>query len=172
MSTKGAERRSSCGYVGLVTDIPRRSVTLSGGRRVPYPEPTSAAATAVGKGNRRTETRPEVAIRSALHRRGFRFRKDHLIRIDGLRVRPDVVFTRRKVAVFVDGCFWHACPDHFRPPRSNRGYWGPKIAANQDRDNRVTSGLSDAGWAVVRIWEHEDLDVALSRVIGALAAFA
>ena len=79
---------------------------------MPYPEPKDAAATEVGKGNRRTDTKPEVRLRSALHRRGLRFRKDLPIRAGAVRVRPDIVFTRGAVAVFVDGCFWHGCPEH------------------------------------------------------------
>jgi DNA mismatch endonuclease (patch repair protein) len=80
-------------------------VNLGRGLVVPYPEPASAAATNIGKANRRTNTKPEVLVRSALHRRGLRFRKDHLLRVADVRVRPDVVFTRWKLAVFIDGCF-------------------------------------------------------------------
>lgn len=82
-----------------------RTVNLGRGLVVPYPEPASAAATNIGKANRRTNTKPEVLVRSALHRRGLRFRKDHLLRVADVRVRPDVVFTRWKLAVFIDGCF-------------------------------------------------------------------
>jgi DNA mismatch endonuclease Vsr len=107
-----------------------RTVNLGGGLIVPYPEPTSPAATKIGKANLRTGTKPEVELRSALHRAGLRFRKDLLIQVAGIRVRPDVVFTRRKVAVFVDGCFWHGCPDHQHLPKSNQDYWIPKLRAN------------------------------------------
>lgn len=133
----------------------QRTVALGGGLRVPYPEPRDAAATKVGKGNRRTDTKPEVALRSELHRRGLRFRKDHPIRVEGRRpIRPDVVFTRARVAVFVDGCFWHRCPKHGNDPRSNSSYWGPKLARNVERDREVNTRLAAAGWRVVRIWEH------------------
>jgi DNA mismatch endonuclease (patch repair protein) len=141
-----------------------RTINLGGGRIVPYPEPTSEAATRIGKANRRTGTRPEVRIRSALHRRGHRFRKDHLLRAGGVRVRPDVVFTRRKVAVFVDGCFWHGCSEHQQIPKTNRDYWAPKLAANVERDRRVDVALTDEGWVVVRIWEHVELDTAVDLV--------
>ena len=124
----------------------QRYVVLGPGQRVPYPEPTSAAATKIGKANKRTGTKCEVALRSALHRMGLRFRKDLLLRVGGLRVHPDVVFTRARVAVFVDGCFWHGCPTHATKPKSNQGYWGPKLAANEARDRRVNAALGAAGW--------------------------
>lgn len=131
---------------------------------MPYPDPADAAASKVGKGNRRKETKPEVRLRSALHRRGFRFRKDHLLRCGEVRVRPDIVFTRRRVAVFVDGCFWHGCPDHQRVPSRNRAYWVPKLQGNMDRDRRVDAALIAAGWAVVRVWEHIDAERAAAEV--------
>src|SRR4051794_33374052 len=93
-------------------DAAPRTVNLGGGRVVPYPEPLDNAASKIGRANRRVDTRPEVLIRSALHRRGLRYRKDLLLRVGDIRVRPDLVFTRWKVAAFVDGCFWHRCPEH------------------------------------------------------------
>ncbi len=137
---------------------------------MPYPEPRDVAATKIGKANRRTGTKPEVRLRSALHRRGHRYRKDHLLRAGTARVRPDVVFTRWKVAVFVDGCFWHGCPDHQHVPKSNREYWVPKLAANVERDRRVDAALADAGWIVVRVWEHHDVDGAVAVVEDALSS--
>lgn len=124
---------------------------------MPYPEPRDAAATKVGKGNRRTDTKPEIALRSELHRRGLRFRKDHPIRVQGRRpIRPDVVFTRARVAVFVDGSFWHGCPEHQVVPKSNPDYWIPKLRRNVERDREVDAVLEDDGWTVLRAWEHED----------------
>lgn len=116
-------------------------MNLGRGQVVPYPEPTSAAATKIGKANKRTDTKAEVRLRSALHATGLRFRKDMLIRAGDVRTRPDIVFTRAKVAVFVDGCFWHCCPEHFHMPKTNLAYWGPKLAANVARDARVTKAL-------------------------------
>jgi DNA mismatch endonuclease (patch repair protein) len=114
---------------------------------------------------RRANTKPEATLRSALHRRGMRFRKDLLLRLDGgVRVRPDIVFTARKVAVFVDGCFWHVCPVHGRYPATNDWYWAPKLRRNMERDRTVNSALRDAGWCVIRIWEHEHLDLAVAAV--------
>lgn len=141
-----------------------RTVNLGGGRIVPYPEPRDEAATKVGRANRRIGTKPEVRLRSALHRRGHRFRKDHVLRAGTVRVRPDVIFTRWRVAVFVDGCFWHGCPEHQHLPNRNVDYWVPKLAANVERDRRVDAALGDAGWVVVRIWEHVDLEQAVGVV--------
>jgi DNA mismatch endonuclease (patch repair protein) len=147
-----AESRSR--YNGSVASEPRE-VVLGGGVRVPYPEPTSAAATKIGKANRRKDSKCEVQIRSALHRSGLRFRKDLLLRVGGVRVHPDIVFTRARVAVFVDGCFWHRCPTHATAPKSNTSYWGPKLEANVARDRRVDEALRSEGWTVLRVWEHE-----------------
>jgi DNA mismatch endonuclease (patch repair protein) len=116
---------------------------------------------------RRSDTKPEIRLRSLLHRQGLRFRKDHRIDLpDGVRVRPDVVFTRMKVAVFYDSCFWHACPDHGRRPAVNDWYWGPKLARTVQRDREATEALTRHGWAVVRIWEHDSLDDASQDVAG------
>jgi DNA mismatch endonuclease (patch repair protein) len=117
---------------------------------------------------RRTDTKPEIALRSALHRRGLRFRKDYRLLVAGVYVRPDIVFTRHRVAVFVDGCFWHACPTHGRPPAVNTGYWGPKLRRTMDRDARATSLLTEAGWRVVRIWEHQPVSEAVGAVVETL----
>lgn len=135
---------------------------------MPYPEPVNAAATTIGRANRRADTKPEILVRGELHARGFRFRKDHLLRVGKVRVRPDVVFTRWKVAVFIDGCFWHRCPDHANTPKRNLAYWLPKFQANVDRDRRVDRALTDAGWIVVRAWEHESPTIAADRIIDVL----
>nr|WP_152547042.1 very short patch repair endonuclease [Amycolatopsis orientalis] len=117
------------------------------------------------KANRRSDTKPEVALRRALHRLGFRYRKDHRLDLPaGVRVRPDIVFTRRKVAVFVDGCFWHVCPEHGREPTRNEWYWTPKLRRNIERDRLADAALGEAGWRVVRIWEHEDVQSAVGKV--------
>lgn len=116
------------------------------------------------RANRRTDTKPEVALRSALHRLGYRYRKDLRLDLGLVKVRPDIVFTARKVAVFVDGCFWHVCPEHGRQPTTNEWYWSPKLRRNVERDRAVNAALSAAGWQVVRLWEHEDLDSAVAAV--------
>lgn len=117
------------------------------------------------KGNRRADTRPELALRSALHAQGLRFRKDFQLRTSaGSRVKVDIVFPRDRIAVFVDGCFWHGCPEHGNTPKANTAYWGPKLARNKQRDQRVTGELKADGWSVIRIWEHEPLHRAVGRV--------
>ena len=133
----------------------QRTLQLGAGVTVPYPVPSSAAASAIGRANKRTDTSCEVAVRSALHRGGLRFRKDLALVGVGRRVRPDVVFTRARVAVFIDGCFWHSCPVHGRVPKSNLDYWLPKLERNRQRDQEVDAALADAGWVIVRVWEHE-----------------
>jgi DNA mismatch endonuclease (patch repair protein) len=132
----------------------------------PYPHPTSSAVTAVMKGNRKRGTKPELALRSALHRAGARFRCDYPVKTARPRsIRVDVAFPRAGVAVFVDGCFWHRCPEHGVTPRSNTAYWQPKLDRNVARDAAVDRALHDAGWAVVRVWEHEAPATAAERVL-------
>lgn len=107
------------------------------------------------RANPRRDTKPEVAARLALHAHGLRFRKNHPIRLESRMVTPDVVFTRRKVAVFVDGCFWHRCPIHGTEPKANTSYWKPKLDRNVARDRDVDQALTESGWKVIRVWEHE-----------------
>ena len=134
----------------------------------PYPFPTSPGVTANMKANRRTNTKPELALRTALHAMGYRYRKDHRLDLPLRRVRPDIAFTRRKVAVFVDGCFWHACPDHGSKPKSNEWYWSPKLAKNVERDRAADEALAQAGWTVIRLWEHVPLADAVALVVDAV----
>ncbi|MFB9684653.1 very short patch repair endonuclease [Amycolatopsis plumensis] len=138
-------------------------------RAKPYPAAASEGRSRNMRANRRTDTKPEVTLRKELHRLGYRYRKDLPIVLEGVRVRPDIVFTKRKVAVFVDGCFWHVCPEHGRHPTSNEWYWTPKLRRNMSRDQLVTEALIDAGWRVVRIWEHVPLRDAVSAVEAAIS---
>lgn len=114
---------------------------------------------------RRKNTKPELQLRSELHALGYRYRCDFRIDLPSGRVRPDIVFTRRKVAVFVDGCFWHSCPQHGRQPSTHESYWTPKLRKTVERDQKNTESLTRAGWHVVRIWEHEPLAEAVTSVI-------
>ena len=107
-------------------------------------------------------------MRSALHRQGYRFRKDYRLDLAGARVRPDIAFTARRVAVFVDGCFWHVCPQHGRDPAVNESYWSPKLRRNVERDRAADAALAAAGWRVVRVWEHQSLDEAVALVVAVL----
>lgn len=141
-----------------------RTVRVAAGVEVPYPEPTSEVATKIGRANRRVGTKPEIALRSELHRRGLRFRKDLLVRVPSAKARVDVVFPKRRIAIFVDGCFWHVCPVHSSTPKSNLDYWGPKLRANVERDRRLDEAFSADGWVVVRVWEHEDIASAATTI--------
>lgn len=117
------------------------------------------------RANRRRDTQPELRIRRLLHAQGMRFRVDLPIRIDGARpIRPDLVFTRAHLAVFIDGCFWHGCAEHKGPSKTNSHYWTPKISGNAARDRRHTRALADAGWTVLRFWEHEPADEVARQV--------
>ena len=134
-----------------------------------YPHPSSAGRSANMRANRRADTKPELALRRALHHLGYRYRKDYRLDLDaGARVRPDIAFTARRVAVFVDGCFWHACPQHGRNPEVNEWYWAPKLRRTVERDRAADAALAAAGWQVVRIWEHVPLGDAVAAVTAAL----
>jgi DNA mismatch endonuclease (patch repair protein) len=115
----------------------------------------------------RRDTRPELAIRSALHASGRRFRVSYPVP-DLKRCSIDIAFPRQRVAVFVDGCFWHGCPEHGTRPKSNADRWTDKLNSNKERDRRVDAHLRDQGWAVLRVWEHEDLEAACGRVLRCL----
>jgi DNA mismatch endonuclease, patch repair protein len=118
-------------------------------------------------GQARRDTAPEVSLRRALHASGLRYRVT--TPVPGRSRRTiDIAFTRWRVAVFVDGCFWHGCPAHGTQPKANARWWSQKIATNQARDADTTEHLAEAGWTVVRIWEHEPVDEAATRVHSAL----
>src|SRR5207249_10734206 len=96
------------------------------------------------------------------------FRVDYTLDLPTVKVRPDIVFTRRRLAVFIDGCFWHRCPIHGNVPKHNSHYWAPKLRRNAERDNRVTQALEKEGWTVVRAWEHEQPDDIDNRILEAM----
>jgi DNA mismatch endonuclease (patch repair protein) len=120
-------------------------------------------------GNRSRDTAPEIALRSALHAAGLRFRVDARP-VPSVPRRADVLLRGDRVAVFLDGCFWHGCPDHFRPPVTNASYWMAKIAGNRARDASTDALLRAAGWTVIRIWEHEPTEIAARRVAAVLVS--
>ena len=119
------------------------------------------------RGNKSSNSRPEVALRSALHRAGLRFRK-HLRPVRDLRCVADVVFPTERIAVFLDGCYWHRCPAHGTQPTTNGVYWTAKLNRNVDRDTLVNAELRSAGWTVLRIWEHVPPAEAARRIASAL----
>jgi DNA mismatch endonuclease, patch repair protein len=119
--------------------------------------------------NRSRDTRPELAVRRLLHQRGFRYRVAARP-LPEVRRTADVVFTRVKVAVFIDGCFWHGCPTHYSAPKGNIEFWQWKVDLNRGRDVQVDRLLVARGWKVVRIWEHEDPAKAVDRIQRAVLA--
>ncbi|WP_020579902.1 very short patch repair endonuclease [Actinopolymorpha alba] len=129
-------------------------------RKPGLPVPLDSATSARLQRQPRASTKPEVALRRELHRRGLRFRVNH----PGLPGRPDVAFTRVKVAVFVDGCFWHRCPTHGTLPRNNREWWLAKLDRNVARDRAKDAALADLGWTVLHVWEHEMPETAADHV--------
>ncbi|NUP27380.1 MAG: very short patch repair endonuclease [Nocardia sp.] len=144
---------------------------MTGGSPVPSSRrpSTDAATSARMSRQRRAHTAPELALRRELHRRGLRYFVDRAP-IRGQRRRADLVFPRRRVAVYVDGCFWHRCPDHATDPKNNAAWWAAKLAGNVARDRATDDALRAAGWQVIRIWEHEDPVRAADRVQGAIGS--
>lgn len=125
---------------------------------------SSKTSQAVMRGNRSRDTRPELALRSALHALGLRYRVNFRP-VKQIRRTADLVFTKAKVAVFLDGCFWHGCPDHYRPAKGkNAQFWKEKIESNQLRDKDTDQKLADAGWESIRVWEHEQPEEAARRI--------
>lgn len=116
---------------------------------------------------RQRDTAPEVKLRTALWSSGLRYRKN--TRVSGIRV--DIVLMSSKVAIFVDGCFWHGCPEHYVAPRQSAGFWAGKLVDNRLRDDRQARILESQGWHVLRIWEHEvnrDLEMCVSKIRAAI----
>lgn len=116
---------------------------------------SSPATRSIMRGNRRRDTTPEMALRRAVHALGLRYRVDARPLAD-LNRRADLVFSRARVAVFLDGCYWHGCPEHGTMSKTNPDYWVPKIARNRERDAETDARLRHAGWLPLRFWEHED----------------
>jgi DNA mismatch endonuclease (patch repair protein) len=148
--------------------VESRSATLAAAKGKSYPFTADPGRAANMRGNRRADTKPELALRAALFAMGYRYRKDLRLDLPARRVRPDIAFTSRRVAVFVDGCFWHACPEHGSKPKSNEWYWSPKLTSNVERDRAVDDALTEAGWTVLRLWEHVPLPDAVAAVVAAV----
>lgn len=131
------------------------------------PWASSPAARAVMVSNRRRDTKPELAVRRAVHALGLRYRVD-VRPLPTVNRRADLVFTRARVAVFVDGCYWHGCADHGTTPKTNAAYWDGKIARNCARDRDTDECLRAAGWVVLRFWEHQDALTAAQEIATAV----
>lgn len=102
----------------------------------------------------RSGSKPEMLLRSELFRRGMRFRVNY----PALPGRPDIAFTKAKIAIFIDGCFWHGCPIHGTLPKNNREWWDEKLQGNKDRDRRKDLELQEMGWLALHYWEHDDFE--------------
>lgn len=137
---------------------------------LPYPRTADKVRSATMAAIRRADTQPEVQLRSELHRRGYRFRKDYPLPAPGRKIRVDIAFPKEGLAVFVDGCYWHQCPEHGTVPQSNRDYWVPKLKRNVARDAIVGEALRRSGWKVLRVWEHVPAADAADAVGSALSA--
>lgn len=128
-----------------------------------HPGSSSTSASRRMSNAKRRDTDAELALRRELHRRGLRYRVTYPV--PGQRRRTiDIAFTKARVAVFVDGCFWHGCPEHGTRPRSNSEWWLTKLAANKARDEDTNLLLEQIGWTVIRIWEHESSITAANRI--------
>ncbi len=132
-------------------------------KKIAKPVPSSEAALKRMKAAKPRDTAPEKALRSALHRKGLRFRIDQKP-IKELNRKADIVFRSAKVAVFVDGCFWHGCPIHGTQAKANAEFWRHKIKQNQARDVETNLLLIKAGWKVIRVWEHENPEKAAENI--------
>lgn len=124
---------------------------------------SSVATRRTMQGNRGRDTKPECALRSAVHRLGLRYRVSRRP-LPELRRTADLLFSSARVAVYLDGCFWHGCPDHYVAPATNATFWATKLSGNRERDADTDRRLLEAGWLAVRIWEHEDPQVAARRI--------
>lgn len=119
--------------------------------------------------NRGRDTKPELALRSAVHALGLRYRVSARP-LKGVRRTADLVFPKAKVAVFLDGCFWHGCPDHHTVAVTHADFWAKKVKGNIARDRDTDQQLIDTGWVVIRVWEHEDPRAAAVKVRDAVLA--
>ncbi|WP_279382965.1 very short patch repair endonuclease [Streptomyces sp. FH025] len=130
----------------------------------PESKASSLEVRASMRANRSKDTGPELALRRLLYQRGLRYRVDARPLAE-VRRRADVVFPRDRLAVFVDGCFWHGCPEHYRASTKNADFWREKIDGNRVRDGETNRKLLDAGWTVVRVWEHDDPAEAAEKIV-------
>lgn len=131
------------------------------------PPASSEAALARMQRQSRRDTKPELALRRELHRLGLRYRVERAV-LPGVRRRADVVFEPAKVAVFLDGCFWHACALHGTQPKANAQWWRDKFERNVIRDRQTDAAMTAAGWLVIRVWEHEEPQAAAATIATAV----
>jgi DNA mismatch endonuclease (patch repair protein) len=130
---------------------------------------TNARARNVMRANRGRDTKPELAVRRILHSRGLRYRVNRRP-VNSVSRTSDIVFASTRVTVFIDGCYWHGCPEHYVASKSNTDYWSSKIANNRSRDAETNVLLSNAGWLVLRFWSHEEPLVVADVITNAIYA--
>jgi DNA mismatch endonuclease (patch repair protein) len=128
---------------------------------------SSAATRTTMRANKSRDTKPELSVRRAVHALGLRYRV-HIRPLPDLRCHGDLVFARSRVVVFVDGCYWHGCPQHHRAPRANSAYWTAKVTRNIQRDADNDRLLTEFGWLPLRVWEHEDPQLAAQSILEAV----
>ncbi len=160
-SVPSAMRSLSMTAAGPVPTLPTEALTA--GRRPPAPPASSAAVRRRMVGQRRRDTTPELAVRRALYSAGLRYRVEYAA-LPGMRRRVDVAFPRVRLALLVDGCWWHGCPDHGHDAKTNTEWWATKLRRNWDRDRDTDERLRSAGWRVIRAWEHEEPGAVADRV--------
>ena len=132
--------------------------------RVKTPKARTAAVRNVMKANRGVDTKPELRLRSQIHKSGLRYAIDVRPESD-INRRADLVFRSAKVAVFVHGCFWHGCPKHHKLPKSNKKYWAQKVRRNRERDQETQRLLRKRGWKVLAFWEHQNSEACFQVVV-------
>lgn len=161
----------SVSYLGRYGGVQTVSSRAQGGLRtvvdVQSPPASTEAVRRSMAANRSRDTAPELALRRACFARGLRYRTSTRP-VPELRRTADLVFVGPRVAVFLDGCFWHGCPDHFTKAKRNAGFWRDKVETNRARDEATTIALTSAGWAVLRFWEHVDPEAAAELVQAAV----
>jgi DNA mismatch endonuclease (patch repair protein) len=140
--------------------VPGRHVVSEDRRRRIGPQPLNEIVRRQMQSMPRSDTAVELALRRELHRLGLRYR----VHLRGLPGTPDIALTKARVAVFVDGCFWHRCPEHGTSPKNNSAWWATKLDGNVARDRRKDLQLHDIGWTPVHVWEHEDPLVAAAQI--------
>jgi len=143
--------------------LPRASTSKRSRAKVPQPPASSEAVRMRMRSTPQRDTPAELRVRKLLHAMGLRYSIDAKPLEDSPR-RADIVFRRARIAVFVDGCFWHGCPKHGTWPKANAKFWREKILANKDRDADTTRRLRERGWLVIRVWEHDDPSIAAMRI--------
>lgn len=146
-----------------------RGVANASPRGQPSPSPLNPTVALRMSRQAREGTRPELQLRSELHRRGLRYRLNARAHAS-VRSKPDILFRRFGVAVYVDGCFWHRCPIHGTLPANNGAWWLEKLSRNVARDRATDRALTGFGWTVIRVWEHQDLSLAADEIEQALRA--